>query len=615
MDPAKFPVYSNHIGVRLSHNFLSENTVSFFDMWLDGCKDGHTACNTYYEKKWRFPTRLIDVGDAFHEPRLVVEPDPEEQVGYATLSYCWGKSFNSRTTLANLEQHKSSIPMHELSPTLRQAIQLARHLNIQYLWADSLCIIQDSKEDWDAESVRMAEIYRNSLFTIAAPRARSSMEGIFPDATERRRPVQITSGRTPVPLFIDSVPLGWDRCVEEDTLSERGWVLQERLLSCRTLFVGDQQLFWECKTMRASQHQYSNLAGEEDIVKAPESVFNKIPEIKEVDKLALQSLRDDSEREYMSWYQVISVYSIKTLTFPADKLPAVAGIAQAFGHPEDIYVAGTWLTDWLGGLLWEPVKPRTLKLPHGIRGPRAPSWSWASLDGEIAFPMAAPDYDFVNKLRGGTLGKGSSRVPAANTGNAAPEALEATQNVEEFRKEEQEVKAESVVESTTSVPMGSENQAEADTAKTIIEIGLAGLDLDGPRPAGLFAELHDVEHQESDFMGRQTEVALTLRGHAEWVDARSSTGKPDPPSTYNEWTGTYDDFTGNWIYSLDQEKQEEPFRCLRFVMVATERNCWALLLKQRPDSRFERIGTAHADSFMVDFTKLVETPRETIVLC
>jgi hypothetical protein len=69
--------------------------------------------------------------------------------------------------------------MDQLSKTFREAIHISRKLNIEYIWIDSLCIIQDDHLDWQKESAKMASIYRNAYITIAATRAKDGDEGLF----------------------------------------------------------------------------------------------------------------------------------------------------------------------------------------------------------------------------------------------------------------------------------------------------------------------------------------------------------------------------------------------------------------------------------------------------
>ena len=71
----------------------------------------------------------------------------------------------------SLEDHKKGIPLEKLPRTIRDAIKISQSLGISYLWVDALCIIQGDKDDWTKESARMADVYRNSVVTIAASSA------------------------------------------------------------------------------------------------------------------------------------------------------------------------------------------------------------------------------------------------------------------------------------------------------------------------------------------------------------------------------------------------------------------------------------------------------------
>lgn len=73
------------------------------------------------------------------------------------------------------------------------------------------------------------------------------------------------------------------------------------------------------------------------------------------------------------------------LTRSQDKLPALSGLAQLYSdHLQDEYLAGLWRANLLTGIMWEHVSPE-----HGnvvAMDDRAPSWSWASIDGTIWYP-------------------------------------------------------------------------------------------------------------------------------------------------------------------------------------------------------------------------------------
>jgi hypothetical protein len=70
------------------------------------------------------PTRLVDVGSADKDPRLVETLGETGQ--YTTLSHCWGKAQPLTTTSATLEEHLQGIPLTLLPQTFREAIHLTR---------------------------------------------------------------------------------------------------------------------------------------------------------------------------------------------------------------------------------------------------------------------------------------------------------------------------------------------------------------------------------------------------------------------------------------------------------------------------------------------------------
>jgi hypothetical protein len=75
------------------------------------------------------------------------------------------------------------------------------------------------------------------------------------------------------------------------------------------------------------------------------------------------------------------------LTYPSDKLPALSGLASHYARLTDHhYLAGLWREDLTRLLLWSldpQITPRDLPPQY-----RAPSWSWASLDGQLIMPAS-----------------------------------------------------------------------------------------------------------------------------------------------------------------------------------------------------------------------------------
>jgi hypothetical protein len=119
----------------------SEKTVELIKSWLSECSAGHKNCNMEPVFGMKNPTRLIYVGTE-KEPvaRLLDDNSCPGSLAYTTLSHCWGEVVPFRLLTSNIEELKHS-------KTFREAIEVTRKLFVQYLWVDSLCIIQDSKVD------------------------------------------------------------------------------------------------------------------------------------------------------------------------------------------------------------------------------------------------------------------------------------------------------------------------------------------------------------------------------------------------------------------------------------------------------------------------------------
>jgi hypothetical protein len=84
-----------------------------------------------------------------------------------------------KTTRETKSSFEKSIPEGLLPQTFEDAVSTTRALGIRYLWIDSLCIVQDDPEDWQAEALEMQNIYSGSTINIAASDAVDSNGGCF----------------------------------------------------------------------------------------------------------------------------------------------------------------------------------------------------------------------------------------------------------------------------------------------------------------------------------------------------------------------------------------------------------------------------------------------------
>ncbi len=336
--------------------------------WIDDCERNHSICR---RPPGPLPTRVLDVGRDGDDPRLL---EASGRVAlYITLSHCWGPNPGGviRTERATIEDHLQRIPISRLSNTFASAVQITRSLGIRYLWIDSLCIVQDDEADWERESAKMGDIYAQAFATIAAAGSPVPHVGCFIPRTLAGHVSVPFSKKSPARVLVRPRPRGFNK-LRESPLQRRAWVAQERALSRRTIHYDIDQVLFECDGSKAT----------EDCVPVEEYAEAK----------AWAKFRPAYEAKdghpggdfIWDWYEMVEDYTARALTQGSDKLPAVSGIAKIMERKTgESYVAGLWRSHLEFGLLWSRNPTNWLTPPPPECGFRAPSWSWASLDGEI----------------------------------------------------------------------------------------------------------------------------------------------------------------------------------------------------------------------------------------
>ena len=154
------------------------------------------------------------------------------------------------TTAASLELLEEGLPIAQLPRTFQDAVWLSQRLGIWYIWIDALCIIQDDPDDWLRESEKMGSIFQHAAVTIAAHCASDDSEGFL--AKSLSRPTTIPCGDF---LALSKLP-DHGRDITNSRLSRRGWVLQERIMSSRTIHFTQGQIFFEDKIEHCRRAQY-----------------------------------------------------------------------------------------------------------------------------------------------------------------------------------------------------------------------------------------------------------------------------------------------------------------------------------------------------------------------
>jgi hypothetical protein len=164
---------------RILDNRTLEHQISLASHWLEECLSSHSQCLPEGQGICDTPTRVIDVGppDGSCIPFLHTSNGNIHE--WVALSHRWGNNQPFQTNEANLVAHQSALPWDALPRLFQDAILITRRMGYQYLWIDSLCIVQDSPEDWRQEMTRMGSIYKYCVFLIAADCCYDSSESIF----------------------------------------------------------------------------------------------------------------------------------------------------------------------------------------------------------------------------------------------------------------------------------------------------------------------------------------------------------------------------------------------------------------------------------------------------
>ncbi|KAL2150969.1 hypothetical protein VTH82DRAFT_6067 [Thermothelomyces myriococcoides] len=370
-----------------------------------------------------------------------------------TLSHCWGGINPLTTTNATLLQRRREIPFKSLPKTFQDAVTITRSLGVKYLWIDSLCIIQDDRDDWVREAARMKDIYANCYAMISADGSANPNGGCFSSGiNEQSRSfavhsvgpfhskvtafVRLTRLRDPFHAEVGHIigdttgPLAASQ--SRSALNRRGWCFQERVLAPRILHLGPSELAWECPETVACECR--------DVITSHdrESRFKAF--------FADRILRDaqrpcDNQHAHarqqvniLLWMHFVEEFTRRELTNSTDMLHALSGLAEFMGAATQTdYLCGLWKRNLAELLLWhiDDSDKRIRSLDPTLRTPRpftvkspgqlwsqterasgantntdtgtgatlakrhatyyAPSWSWASVIGPISFQIGRLD--------------------------------------------------------------------------------------------------------------------------------------------------------------------------------------------------------------------------------
>lgn len=357
------------------------------------------------------PKRLLELSTDGGERifRLVSgdEVEVDRKKPYVTLSHCWGPApahEKLRLIRSSEDTLRAGYLVGRLPRTFRDAFEVLARLGVRHIWIDRLCIVQDSVEDWREAAATMHDIYRHGYLNIAALGSPDDEGGLFFDRDPASvAPALIDLSREwpdrkddgPFIFRFEGEEETWRYHFEGQPLLGRAWVVQERVLAPRNLYFGTHQIFWECwGRTHCETNPRKDLLGRHMTPSAKGSGGGGGVTSAPARHGWKDLISGLDARIRTHWGSMVEMYCRCGLSYASDKLVALSGMAKDWatvgrddddGDGGDLYVVGLWRREMPANLMWW-VEGRVTR-PASYR---APSWSWACLDGKIHLEPPLP---------------------------------------------------------------------------------------------------------------------------------------------------------------------------------------------------------------------------------
>ncbi|KAK0113949.1 hypothetical protein ONS96_014798 [Cadophora gregata f. sp. sojae] len=381
--------------------------------WIKTCSEEHKDCLVPLESQ--LPKRVLEISN--RRAKLIVTNG--KVAPYVALSHCWGPKPLIRLLDSNIEEMQKNVPWNKLSKTFQDSITIAWKLGFRYIWIDALCILQDSRNDWEYHASKMAQVFAEAQLTISASKSADGSGGCF--SSREQDPWTLhSSGRqvwNPM-LWQPFHQEGRDRegCIKKfsarlkiphglhqnrqpkEPLLRRAWVFQEQILSSRNVHFASGELYFECKSFvacecsgwsaRSLSYQWETrwrkshavLLGKHSLSIPEEALRKRRKDLPKPNPIPRKAA------EFEAYRALIEAYTCLEITNPHDRLPALSGITSG---RKDIYLAGLWKSILLESLHWYPLSRSYSSsgriMAYRPNGYRAPTWSWASIESPIRF--------------------------------------------------------------------------------------------------------------------------------------------------------------------------------------------------------------------------------------
>jgi hypothetical protein len=386
---------------------LIDGRLETVHSWIDDCLINHSKCRRTrsLNPKVELPTRLLDVSSELSTDsiRLIDSSSIDTErlshvdLQYAALSHCRPKSPgpNCMTTAENEAERREMIKLGSLPKTYQDAVLVTRKLGIRYIWIDSLCIIQKSQKDWEAESSRMSSVFHGAFLTLAATDAKQGQGDLCLSSLEPAIEIKHGSGDSNIVALV-KCPAANTQLLHSSALNSRGWVLQELVLSRRTVHFSKDQLYWQCQEILLSEdgliadNQFGSFRSEGYIAE-------------DLTGVNVGNHKENNEQRIKVtmryWWKWMLDYSSRDFTHRRDRLAALAGLSQRVASDTGLTPCfGMWKERLILDMSWTNSATMRETGSESKRSeiPNIPTWSWLCYETQIIPPDQ--EYEGDHKL-------------------------------------------------------------------------------------------------------------------------------------------------------------------------------------------------------------------------
>jgi hypothetical protein len=366
----------------LQHVFPVKTASDQCREFLDNCEQNHADC--FMAVDLDSPANALDMILIDVKRACLVEARPTFR--YLTLSYVWGKPWQSLTTKHDFSKRQipGSLTRTVINQVVKDAMELVRAIGETYLWVDTLCIIQDD-EDFKARQIAAMDIiYSRGIACICAISGTNS-DAPLPGVRPGTAPPQHEAADDKVALVMVRGEGTLQEQLEDSVYDTRGWCFQERHLSRRCMYFADRAVFFTCQTDRMSKVEPKaeptpTLSGR---LIAPLHFLG--------DTFTFhQSTPQEQQRLFQYVYgELVENYTKRNFTRSSDIIIAFTGIINRLNSYMDWNFVCGMPTKFLEfSLLWISYIESEDALPVVQRNDQFPSWSWAGSVSLVTYKFA-----------------------------------------------------------------------------------------------------------------------------------------------------------------------------------------------------------------------------------